>query len=136
MKFIISSTDLLSHLQAISRVISTKNTLPILDNFLFQLNKSVLVVTASDLETTMITSLTMENADGDGAIAIPARILIDTLKEFPEQPLTFDVNLDSLGIDIVSENGKFSIVGKPGIDFPVLQGLKEDRVTEVSFPAD
>ena len=63
MKFIISSTDLLSHLQAISRVISTKNTLPILDNFLFQLNNSVLVVTASDLETTMITSMTIDNAD-------------------------------------------------------------------------
>lgn len=136
MKFIISSTNLLSHLQAISRVISTKNTLPILDNFLFQLNDKILVVTASDLETTMITSLTIENADGDGSIAIPARILVDTLKEFPEQPLTFDINLDSLGIDIVSENGKFSIVGKPGIDFPVLQGLKEDRITEVSFPAD
>jgi DNA polymerase-3 subunit beta len=136
MKFIISSTDLLSHLQAIIRVISTKNTLPILDNFLFQLNNSVLVVTASDLETTMITSLTMEHADGNGTIAIPARILIDTLKEFPEQPLTFDINLDSLGIDIVSENGKFSIVGKPGIDFPVLKQLQEDRITEVSFPAD
>ena len=136
MNFIISSTDLLSHLQAISRVISTKNTLPILDNFLFQLNNGVLVITASDLETTMITSLTIDNADGNGSIAIPARILIDTLKEFPEQPLTFEINLDSLGIDIISENGKFSIVGKPGIDFPVLQGLKEDRVTEVSFPAD
>lgn len=136
MKFIISSTDLLSHLQAISRVISTKNALPILDNFLFQLNDGVLVVTASDLETTMITSLTIENSEGMGSIAIPARILIDTLKEFPEQPLTFDANLDSLGVDIISENGKFSIVGKPGIDFPVLQGLKEDRITEVSFPAD
>lgn len=136
MNFIISSTDLLSHLQAISRVISTKNTLPILDNFLFQLNNDVLVVTASDLETTMITNLKLENSDGNGSIAIPARILIDTLKEFPEQPLTFDINLDSLGIDIISENGKFSIVGKPGIDFPVLQGLKEDRLTEVAFPAD
>jgi len=136
MKFIISSTDLLSHIQAISRVISTKNSIPILDNFLFQLNNSVLVITASDLETTMITTLTIENYEGIGSIAIPARILIDTLKEFPEQPLTFDINLDSLGIDIVSENGKFSIVGKAGIDFPVVQGLKEDRITEVSFPAD
>jgi DNA polymerase-3 subunit beta len=136
MKFIISSTDLLSHLQAISRVISSKNTLPILDNFLFQMSGNELVVTASDLETTMITTLRLENADGDGSIAIPARILIDTLKEFPEQPLTFDINLDSLGIDIISENGKFSIVGKPGIDFPVIPALKEDRVTEVSFAAE
>ena len=136
MKFIISSTDLLSHLQAISRVISTKNSLPILDSFLFNMTGNDLVVTASDLETTMITSIKLENADGDGAMAIPARILIDTLKEFPEQPLTFDINLDSLGIDIISENGKFSIVGKPGIDFPVMPALKEDRITEVSFAAE
>ncbi len=136
MKFIISSTDLLSHLQAIGRVISTKNTIPILDSFLFQLSGNDLVITASDLETTMITSLKLDNADGDGAIAIPARILIDTLKEFPEQPLTFDLNLDSLGIDIVSDNGKYSIVGKPGIDFPVLPAINEERVTEVSFSAE
>ncbi|HBB92559.1 MAG: DNA polymerase III subunit beta [Bacteroidetes bacterium GWF2_49_14] len=136
MKFIISSTDLLSHLQAISRVISSKNTLPILDNFLFQMSGNELVVTASDLETTMITTIHLDNADGDGSIAIPARIIVDTLKEFPEQPLTFDINLDSLGIDIISENGKFSIVGKPGIDFPVIPALKEDRLTDVSFAAE
>lgn len=136
MKFIVSSTDLLSHLQAISRVISSKNTLPILDNFLFQLRGTELSITGSDLETTMITTLSLETADGDGAIAIPARILVDTLKEFPEQPLTFDINLDSLGVEIVTENGKFSIVGKPGIDFPVIPALKEDRVTEATFPAE
>lgn len=136
MKFIVSSTVLLSHLQAASRVISTKNTLPILDNFLFQLSGTELVITASDLETTMITSLTIENATGEGSIAIPARILIDTLKEFPEQPLTFDINSDTQGIDLVSENGKYSIVGKPGADFPQLPALKEDRLTEISFPVE
>lgn len=136
MKFIVSSTDLLTHLQAISRVISTKNTLPILDNFLFKMEGTGLVITASDLETTMITSLTLENASGDGLVAIPARILIDTLKEFPEQPLTFDVNPDTLAIDIISENGKYSIVGKPGVDFPQLPALKEENINEVSFPAD
>ncbi len=136
MKFIVSSTDLLSHLQSISRVISTKNTLPILDNFLFQLQGTQLVITASDLETTMITSMRIENASGDGAVAIQARILTDTLKEFPEQPLTFDINPDTLGIDLISENGKYSIVGKPAIDFPQLPALKEERVHEISFPAE
>ncbi|MCK5820546.1 MAG: DNA polymerase III subunit beta [Bacteroidales bacterium] len=136
MKFVASSTDLLSHLQAISRVISTKNTLPILDNFLFELRGNELVITASDLESTMITTMSLENTDGEGVVAIPAKILIDTLKEFPEQPLTFEINMDSLGVDLVSENGKYSIVGKPGMDFPQLPQLKEDQTTSLNFTAD
>lgn len=136
MKFVASSTDLLSHLQAISRVISTKNTLPILDNFLFELRGNELVITASDLESTMITTMKLENTDGEGVVAIPARILTDTLKEFPEQPLTFEINMDSLGVDLISENGKYSIVGKPGMDFPQLPQLKEDQTTSLTFTAD
>lgn len=136
MKFVASSTDLLSHLQAISRVISTKNTLPILDNFLFELRGNDLIITASDLESTMITTMHLENADGEGVIAIPARILTDTLKEFPEQPLTFQINMDSLGVDLISENGKYSIVGKQGIDFPQLPELKEDRLTSLNLTSE
>lgn len=136
MKFVASSTDLLSHLQAISRVISTKNTLPILDNFLFELRGNELIITASDLESTMITTMKLENTDGEGVVAIPARILTDTLKEFPEQPLTFEINMDSLGVDLISENGKYSIVGKPGMDFPQLPQLKEDQTTSLTFTAD
>ena len=136
MKFIASSTDLLSHLQAVNRVISTKNILPILENFLFQLKGTELTITASDLESTMITKMSLENADGEGDIAIPARILNDTLKEFPEQPLTFQIDLDSFGIDIISENGKYSIVGKPAMDYPRLPELKEDRVSELVLPSE
>lgn len=136
MKFVASSTDLLSHLQAISRVISTKNTLPILDNFLFELRGNELVITASDLESTMITTMSLENTDGEGVVAIPARILTDTLKEFPEQPLTFEINMDSLGVDLISENGKYSIVGKPGMDFPQLPQLKDEQTTSLNFTAD
>lgn len=136
MKFIASSTDLLGHLQAVNRVISTKNILPILENFLFQLKGTELTITASDLESTMITKMSLENADGEGDIAIPARILNDTLKEFPEQPLTFQINLDTFGIDIISENGKYSIVGKPAMDYPRLPELKEDRVAELVLPAE
>jgi len=136
MKFVASSTDLLSHLQAVSRVISTKNTLPILDNFLFELRGNNLIITASDLESTMITTMSLENTDGEGVVAIPARILTDTLKEFPEQPLTFEINNDSLGVDLISENGKYSIVGKPGIDFPQLPELKEDRTTSLNFTSE
>lgn len=127
MKFVISSTDLLAHLQAISRVISTKNTLPILDNFLFQLEGNQLEITASDLESTLITKITLENATDNGSIAIPARLLTETLKEFPEQPLTFEINLDTSGVVINSENGKFSIVGQKGSDFPQLPTIKDDK---------
>lgn len=136
MKFIISSTDLLSDLQAIARVINTKNTMPILDNFLFKIEGTNLTVTGSDTETTIIASLELESVEGEGFIAIPARLLVDTLKEFPEQPLTFDINLDSLGIDILTDTGKFSIVGKPGIDYPQPKPLEAALITEVTLPAD
>ena len=83
MKFVVSSIDLLNHLQALSRVISSKNTLPILDNYLFKLDGKTLEVTASDLETTMVTTLEIENADGSGSIAMPAKLITDSLREFP-----------------------------------------------------
>jgi DNA polymerase III subunit beta len=131
MKFVVSSTELLGHLQAISRVISSKNTLPILDNFLFDLKGNDLEITASDLESTLITKLRLENTDGDGSVAIPARILLDTLKEFPEQPLTFDINTSTLSVVINSENGRFNVVGQHGVDFPVLPVIRSEK--KVSF---
>jgi DNA polymerase III subunit beta len=126
MKFVISSTDLLNHLQAVSRVISSKNTLPILDNFLFNLQENELVITASDLESTLTTRLMLENSTGDGMIAIPARLLTDTLKEFPEQPLTFEISTENYSVVISTENGKFSVVGQNGEDFPQYPVLKDD----------
>jgi len=136
MKFVISSTELLSHLQAISRVISNKNTLPILDNFLFQLADNELKITASDLETTLITSIKLENVTDEGSIAIPARILTDTLKEFPDQPLTFDINNDTFGVVITTENGKYNVVGQNGEDFPQLPVIKDDQKTSIKLTAD
>jgi len=136
MKFVASSTELLSHLQAISRVISTKNTLPILDNFLFTLSGNELEITASDLETTLITRMTLDNIDGAGTIALPARILLDTLKEFSEQPLTFDINTDTLAVVINSENGRFSVVGQNGVDFPVLPSIRKEKRFSFNIGAD
>ena len=80
MKFVVSSMELLGHLQAISRVISNKNTLPILDNFLFSLKDGNLEITASDLESTLITQIQLENTDGSGTVAVPARRRTDTRK--------------------------------------------------------
>ena len=136
MKFVVSSTELLAHLQAISRVISSKNTLPILDNFLFSLSKNDLEITASDLESTLITRMKIENTEGDGSIAIPSRILLDTLKEFSVQPLTFDINPDTMAVVISSENGKFSVVGQNGIDFPVLPSIKKEKKFSFTLDAD
>jgi len=136
MKFVVSSTELLGHLQAISRVISSKNTLPILDNFLFNISGNDLEITASDLESTLITRMRLDNITGGGTIALPARILLDTLKEFSEQPLTFDINPDTMAVVINSENGRFSIVGQNGIDFPVLPVIKQEKRFSFSVAAD
>ena len=136
MKFVISSSELLGRLQAISKVISSKNTLPILDNFLFALSGNDLEITASDLESTLITKMKLENTDGDGAIALPAKILLDTLKEFSDQPLTFDIDLSTLAVVITSENGKFNVVGQNGIDFPAIPAIKADKRFSFNINSD
>ena len=136
MKFVVSSSELLGHMQAISRVISSKNTLPILDNFLFNLSGNDLEITASDLESTLITRMKLENTDGDGTIALPARILLDTLKEFSVQPLTFDINMSTMAVVISSENGKFNVVGQNGIDFPALPAIKKEKKFSFVINAD
>jgi len=127
MKFVVSSSDLLSHLQAISRVIINKNTLPILDNCLFKMDASELEITASDLESTLITRMSLQNASESGSVAIPAKILLDTLKEFADQPLTFDIDTKTYSVVINSENGRFSVVGQNASDFPQLPAIKSDR---------
>lgn len=136
MNFVVSSNTLLNHLQAISRVIASKNTLPILDNFLFQITKKKLTVTASDLETTLSTEVDVIQTEGDINIAIEAKRLLDILKEFPEQPLTFIINDETLGIDINSSNGKYSVVGQNGSDFPKVPEIKKDKSQKVAMSAD
>jgi len=101
MKFIVSSSQLFKQLQVLGGVINSNNTLPILDNFLFELSENTLKISASDLETTMSASLDVDT-DKSGAIAVPAKLLLDILKTFPEQPLTFVV-ADNNTIEISSE---------------------------------
>jgi DNA polymerase-3 subunit beta len=136
MKFVVSSMELLEHLQAINRVISSKNTLPILDNFLFSLEGGILEITASDLESTLITQIQLENTEGEGQIAVPARLLTDSLKEFPDIPLTFEINTDNMNIVIQSENGKFSIMGQNGAEFPQIPVIKADQKQQVELDPD
>lgn len=118
MKFIVSSTALSSHLQAVSRVINSKNMLPILDCFLFDLQDGTLSVTASDSETTLVTSVEVNESDADGCFAVKARTLLDALKEIPEQPLTFSVDLKTLEIMVQYQNGKCSLVGQSADVYP------------------
>ena len=108
MKFIVSSSALLKQLQNISGVLNSSNALPILDNFLFEIDKNELTVSGSDLETTMSTTLQVESKDS-GNIAIPAKLLLDTLKTFPDQPLTFTIDKKKYAIEISSDYGKYKM---------------------------
>ncbi|MBT4345171.1 MAG: DNA polymerase III subunit beta [Flavobacteriales bacterium] len=117
MKFIVNSTALLRELQKLNSVISSNNTLPILDNFLFEINEGNMAVTASDLEVTMKVAISVES-EFDGRITIPARILIDTLKTFSNQPLTFVINLTNYSIEIISELGNYKLSGNNADEFP------------------
>lgn len=128
MKFIVSSTVLFSHLQAVSRVINSKNALPILDCFLFDLQDGTLSVTVSDSETTMVTSVEVNDSDEDGRFAVIAKTLLDALKEIPEQPLTFEVNMDTLEITVQYQNGKYSLMGQNPDEFPQSVMLGDNAV--------
>ncbi|WP_338733535.1 DNA polymerase III subunit beta [Mangrovimonas cancribranchiae] len=127
MKFIVSSTYLLKQLQILGGVINNSNTLPILDNFLFELDNSALTISASDLETTMSTKLDVESNDS-GSVAVPARLLLDTLKTFPEQPLTFVVG-DNNAIEISSNHGKYGLAYADGNEFPKAVTLEDPNTT-------
>ena len=116
MKFIVSSSQLLKQLQVLGGVINSNNTLPILDNFLFEVSENQLKISASDLETTMSAVVTIES-DTSGSIAISARLLLDTLKTFPDQPLTFKTEGDII-IEISSDQGKYDMAYFGGDEFP------------------
>jgi DNA polymerase-3 subunit beta len=131
MKFIVSSSGLLRQLQGISGVLNTSNPLPILDNFLFVIEKGSLTISASDLETTMTTQLQVE-AKSNGKIAVPAKILLETLKTFPEQPLTFTIDEKTHLIEISSDYGKYKLTGFDGEEFPKLPVLEGTTSLEIS----
>ena len=130
MKFIVSSSKLLKKLQILGGVINNSNTLPILDNFLFELNESQLVISASDLETTMSSTIEVES-DNSGNIALPARLLLDTLKTFPEQPLTF-ISGDNNTVEISSNHGKYALAYADGNEFPKAVELDNPSKTKIT----
>jgi len=134
MKFIASSSALLSHLQAISRVINSKNTLPILECFLLKIEGVKLTATASDTETTLVTNLDLVESNGNGSFAIPAKTLLDSLRELSEQPLTIEIDENSLEVTIYYQNGKYKFIAQNGDEFPKMKDLKESNST-IEMPA-
>jgi len=131
MNFIVSSSSLLKHLQSISGVLSTSNSLPILDNFLFEIEDGQLKVSASDLETTMRTTLEVE-AKESGKIAVPAKLLLDVLKNLPDQPCTFLVDKTNYSVEIAYDNGKSKMVGYNGEEYPRTPGIENANTIKVS----
>ncbi|MFI3294609.1 MAG: DNA polymerase III subunit beta [Rikenellaceae bacterium] len=135
MKFTISSSLLSQNLQAVARVISNKNTLPILDYFLFEINDNSLRVTASDLETTLQCTLSIDNQGENGSIAVPAKRLSDSIKEFSEQPLVFEVDTQSWDITIVWQSGRLVVPGSSAMGYPEIGAFKSDEVTRLTLAA-
>ncbi|MDH6355929.1 DNA polymerase-3 subunit beta [Dysgonomonas sp. PH5-45] len=129
MRFVVSSTSLLSHLQAISKVINSKNTLPILDCFLLDLSGNTLRLTAADTETRLETMVEVQDVDGSGKLAINAKNLLDPLKELPEQPLTFEINDASLEVFIFFHNGKYNFIGQSAEDYPQPKQLNDSAIS-------
>ncbi|MBC7488116.1 MAG: DNA polymerase III subunit beta [Cytophagaceae bacterium] len=133
MRFVVSSSTLLKHLNSVNGVITTNPVVPILENFLFEVTEGLLTVSASDLQTSMITEIPVD-AKKKGSIAVPAKILLDTLKNLPEQPVTFSIDEETYSIEISSDNGRYRLSGENATDFPKVPAVKNGY--SVEMPAD
>lgn len=132
MKFIVSSSLLLKNLQAIQGVINSSNTLPILDDFLFDLKEDELIITASDLETTMSVTLRPDKSVEPGSVAIPAKILVDTLKTFADIPVSFSINDENQAIEISAGDGKYKLSGHKSEEYPRTPGIENATSIELT----
>lgn len=130
MKFIVSSGSLLKQLQVVGGVLNNNNTLAILDNFLFDLNENKLTISASDLETTISSSIDVDSTD-NGLAAVPARLLLDGLKALPEQPVTFIFDSSSSTVEMSSDYGKYSLAFVEGDEFPKLPEMEDIHTTSI-----
>ena len=131
MKFIVSSSQLLKQLQQIAGVINANTVLPILEDFLFEVENGTLTVVATDLETVMRLQMNVE-ANENGKVCIPAKILMDSLKNIPEQPLSFTID-KNFGIEITSDNGRYKVMGENPENFP--KEPAADDTTSFTMPS-
>jgi len=134
MKFIVSSLKLLKNLQALSGVIGSKNTLPILFDFLFQLTENELKITTSDLDVTMSVSMVPDMVDGTGEVTIPARLLLEIMKNFPDVPITIAIDNNTLAVELIAGEGRYKLAGHKSDEFPQLPAMTDTSTWEI--PAD
>lgn len=137
MRFTVSSSALSSKLNMLAKVIGSKNSLPILDCFLFQVANGEMSITASDSDNVIKSTLALTDHDGEGEFCVPNRVILDALKELPEQPLHFDVDAagEAVAIKIVYQNGLYNFTGQSAEEYPRTQGMN-DACTTVSLPTE
>ena len=131
MRFTLSSSALNARLQSLAKVINSKNALPILDSFLFDVRNGQLKLTASDSENVMTTVMTLDEHDGEGSFAVPNRTILDAVKELPEQPLTFEIDLAALTITISYQNGAYNFTAQNAEEYPRAQVVPDSATTIV-----
>lgn len=137
MRFTVSSSALSSKLNMLAKVIGSKNSLPILDCFLFQVANGEMSITASDSDNVIKSTLALTDHDGEGEFCMPNRVILDALKELPEQPLHFDVDTagEAVAIKIVYQNGLYNFTGQSAEEYPRTQSMN-DACTTVSLPTE
>ena len=137
MKFIVSNSELLAYLQALSKVIPSRSIVPLVENFLFEITSEGLKITATDLETTLIAHIELDNVEGEGKVAIESKRLLDILKEFSQQPLTFEINDENFEVTIKSDSGKYSIPSNSLVDeFPEPAEINTDSANTFVTTSD
>ncbi|MBO4826318.1 MAG: DNA polymerase III subunit beta [Prevotella sp.] len=135
MRFTLSSTALSSRLNTLSRVINNKNSLPILDCFLFEVSGNQLTITASDSENVMKTCIELDNVEGEGNFAVSSRTILDAVKELPEQPLSLDINLEAYTVKVIYQNGMYNFTAQNADEYPRAQAMPEN-VTEITMASE
>ena len=137
MRFTVSSSALSSKLNMLAKVIGSKNSLPILDCILFQVANGEMSITASDSDNVIKSTLALTDHDGEGEFCVPNRVILDALKELPEQPLHFDVDAagEAVAIKIVYQNGLYNFTGQSAEEYPRTQSMN-DACTTVSLPTE
>ncbi|MCI6619213.1 MAG: DNA polymerase III subunit beta [Prevotella sp.] len=135
MRFTTSSSALSSRLQTLARVINSKNSIPILESFLFEINNNQLRITASDSENVMQSVIALDQCDGEGKFAVPSRTVIEALKELPEQPLSFDVDLTHFTVKIIYLNGLYNFAAQNAEEYPPVQPIS-DGATVITMGAN
>ena len=128
MRFTLSSSALNARLQSLAKVINGKNSLPILDSFLFEVGNKELKITASDSENVMTSLVSLDECDGEGSFAVPNRTILDAVKELPEQPLSFDIDTDALTIKILYQNGIYNFTAQNADEYPHTQAVPSQQL--------